>query len=226
MLYVTHTTDPYFNLALEETLLRTVTENSMLLWRNDNAVIVGNNQQTEREVNAAFVRTHGIRVVRRITGGGAVYHDLGNVNYSILHVDGDVDIHAFAVGFLAHHGITATLTGNDILVDGRKISGTARATVDGRTLHHGTLLFDTNLDMLEGVLTPDVSKLHSKGISSVKQRVRLLNEYIDADREGFFDQTIAYASGMTPLGDISDDVIQAAQTLADAKYRRRTWTYS
>ena len=142
--------DPFYNLAFEETVLRSRRSGEyLLLWQNDNTIVIGQNQNAEGEINRAFVEAHQIHVVRRTTGGGAVYHDLGNLNYSFITDVGDAErltMERFTrpiVEALQGLGLQAEASGrNDILVEGRKVSGTAQRLLRGRFLYHGTLLFD------------------------------------------------------------------------------------
>ena len=167
-------TDPAYNLALEELLCEQYCDEAVMLWRNNNAIIVGRNQNTAAEIDAGFVRENHIDVVRRMTGGGAVYHDLGNINYTIIAPGRQLETEAFArnadmiVQVLKSYGLDAAFQGrNDILLDGRKISGSAKRVLNDRTLFHGTMLFDADLSVLEKALTPDENKIASKGIKSV-----------------------------------------------------------
>ena len=155
--------DPAFNLALEELLFKEFPEELFMLWRNRSAVIVGKNQNTLAEVDHHFAEANDIAVVRRITGGGAVYHDLGNVNYSLLVQERQPGPDSFArfakpvVEALQKMGINAAFSGrNDIEVDGKKISGSAQCCFQNRTLFHGTLLFEINMELLSKVLTPSI----------------------------------------------------------------------
>ena len=141
--------DPFYNLAFEETVLRSRRSGEyLLLWQNDNTIVIGQNQNAEGEINRAFVEAHQIHVVRRTTGGGAVYHDLGNLNYSFITDVGDAErltMERFTrpiVEALQGLGLQAEASGrNDILVEGRKVSGTAQRLLRGRFLYHGTPLF-------------------------------------------------------------------------------------
>lgn len=181
--------DPAYNLAFEEYVLTHCRNGSFLiLWQNANSVIIGRNQNAAAEINNAFVSQNGIRVVRRNTGGGAVYHDLGNLNYSFI-ADATDPVQRNASAFttpvvraLRSMGLDAEASGrNDILVSGRKVSGTAQQLKNGRILHHGTLLFDTNVDMLSGSLNPDPTKFQFKGVQSVRSRVGSIRNALPAD---------------------------------------------
>lgn len=171
-------TDPYYNLAVEEYLFSHTDEDAFMLWRNARTVVIGKNQNAYAEVDLKFAEDEGIKVARRITGGGAVYHDLGNINYSyITSIDNlsslDFETPSRAIiSALSDIGIAAELGGrNDILANGKKISGNAQYTSGGRILHHGTLLFDTDTEIMERVLRVDKEKLTSHGVASHKSRV-------------------------------------------------------
>lgn len=181
-------TDPYLNLAIEEYLFLHTDEPVFMLWQNAPSVIIGKYQNAFAEVRCAFAEQQGIRIARRITGGGAVYHDLGNVNYSFISPNEEsrsLDFAFFAspiLDFLASYGIDAHLSGrNDLEVDGKKISGNAQHKFGGRLLHHGTLLFDTDLNALETFLTPHREKLETRAIRSVGSRVTNLKEFFSTD---------------------------------------------
>ena len=165
--------DPRFNLALEEYVLKYLTTNEdfIFLWQNANSVIIGRNKNTIEEVNAQYVDEHHVNVVRRITGGGAVYHDLGNLNFSFITNTTKDNVNNYrkftdpVITALQSYGIPAEFGGrNDILVDGMKISGNAQAFHGHRFLHHGTILFDADLTMLGKILNPKPDKIESKGI--------------------------------------------------------------
>ncbi len=179
-------TNPYFNLALEEYILTSKTDRSFLiLWQNDNAVIVGVNQNAYEEINADFTEKFSIKVVRRKTGGGAVYHDLGNLNYSFITELNETDgftINDFTrpvVKALSELGIKTEANGrNDITIDGRKISGSAQRIYKNRILHHGTLLFNSDISKMSGVLNVRPEKFISKSTKSVLSRVGNISDYL------------------------------------------------
>ena len=178
--------DPQFNLALEEYFLKYAPSNEdyIFLWQNANSVIIGRNQNTIEEVNAHYVTEHNVHVVRRITGGGAVYHDLGNLNFSYITNTTKNNVNNYrkftdpVIKALQSYGVPAEFGGrNDILVEGMKISGNAQAFYQHRFLHHGTILFNADLTMLGKILNPKPDKIESKGIKSVRARVTNIMPY-------------------------------------------------
>lgn len=175
-LILSNETSPYLNLALEEWLLGQK-EEFFLVWQNSSSIIVGRNQNTLNEVNLTVAKDSDCKVVRRITGGGAVYHDLGNINLSFIYnVDerverGEILLEA-VIGFLKSKGFDARFTGkNDIMIGERKVSGCAQLERGSRGLIHCTLMHNVNIDMLEKVLKVDGEKLMARGIESVRSRV-------------------------------------------------------
>ena len=183
-LLILDTHDPYLNLATEEYLLRYTDDDIFMLWQNEPSVIVGRNQNVYAEINTELARERGIHVVRRITGGGAVYHDFGNVNYSFIsRSDGNgIDFERFTapiIKALRSLGVECELSGrNDLISGGRKFSGNAQYSTDNRTLHHGTLLFSSDLSVLSNVLRVDPEKIRSKAVKSTRSRVCNLSEII------------------------------------------------
>ena len=186
MLYIeSETFDPAFNLALEQYLFDRFEDDIFMLWRNSDAVILGLHQNAAEEVNGAYLKQAGIPVVRRLSGGGAVFHDLGNLNFSIIKNLTDEGVPDFAVSVqpimdaLRSLGISAVTGGrNDVTVDGKKISGNARYLRGGRLQHHGTIMFDVDFSRMSKALCPPEDKFTSKGIRSVRARVTNLREYL------------------------------------------------
>lgn len=180
-------TDARLNLALEEHVLRNrITEEDLLLFYvNAPAIIIGRNQNTIEEINANIVDAKGVRVVRRVSGGGAVYHDLGNLNFSFMTRDVHARFNRYdlfngpVVEVLRALGVPAIIGGrNDILADGRKISGNAQFATAGRMFSHGTLLLDSNLDDVTAALRPKPGKVESKGVKSIRSRVANISEFL------------------------------------------------
>lgn len=180
---ITAETDPYQNLALEETLLKQVSEDEIILylWQNEKTVVIGKNQNPWKECKIAELEADGGRLVRRLSGGGAVFHDLGNLNFTFLarrenyNVEKQLNVILRAVNQL---GIPAEKSGrNDITVDKRKFSGNAFYSDGDHLYHHGTLLVNVNMNMLSNYLNVSKAKLVSKGVESVHSRVTNLTEY-------------------------------------------------
>lgn len=231
-------TDPFFNLALEETIFNSGKEGEtyILLWQNSPSVIIGKHQNTFTEINSEFIRSRGIHVVRRMTGGGAVYHDLGNLNFSFIQpAAGRIapDFQAFTrpvMAALAKLGVEAEFSGrNDLTLGGKKFSGNAQYIRNGKVLHHGTLLFDVNFDDLEAALRPAAEKLSSKGVASVRSRVTNISGALTRRMtvEKFRDTLLACLAEDQPLAEraLTQVEIDAAVQLADSRYRTWQWNY-
>lgn len=178
-------TDPYANLATEEYLLKNFSEDIFMLWRNSPAIIIGKNQNALAEINYDYVQEKGIAVVRRLTGGGAVFHDLGNLNFTFIENGGEGHFNNYArftapiIEVLRGLGIPAELKGrNDLVIEDRKFSGNAQYVWHGRILHHGTLLFSASMGELQNALKVNPLKIKSKGIKSVVSRVTNIGEHL------------------------------------------------
>ncbi len=187
MRYLRNTsTDVYYNMAFDEYALEQLPLDEPLfyLWQNRPAVIIGLNQNAHAEVDTEYLLRHDITLARRITGGGAVYHDLGNLNYTIVGRSADIerDYPEYAshmLRALQSLGVHAELSGrNDILVEGRKVSGYAKRVYKDRLMVHGTLMYDVDIERLTCALTPPTDKLAAKGIASVRSRVANLKDYL------------------------------------------------
>lgn len=180
-------TDARVNLAIEEYILKNldINESYLLFYINGPSIIIGKNQNTAEEINQSYVDEKGIHVVRRLSGGGAVYHDLGNLNFSFITKDDGDSFHNFqkftepVVQALQSLGVNAQLSGrNDIEADGRKISGNAQFSTKGRMFSHGTLLFDAHMEDVVAALNVKQEKIQSKGIKSVRSRVANIKEFL------------------------------------------------
>ncbi len=177
-------TRPSFNLAVEEYLLKQTNDEVFMLWRNDRSVIVGRNQNTHAEINEDFVKNNNIAVIRRQTGGGAVFHDLGNLNYTFItrskeHFNDYGYFAKTVIKTLADMGVNATLSGrNDMLIEGKKFSGNAQCAFGNAVMHHGTLMFSADISSLTDALKVNPLKIKSKGIASVKSRVTNICDHL------------------------------------------------
>ncbi|MCY7968684.1 lipoate--protein ligase LplJ [Bacillus haynesii] len=181
-------TDPRINLAIEEYCLKHLDpeETYLLFYINQPSIIIGKNQNTIEEINTKYVDENGIIVVRRLSGGGAVYHDLGNLNFSFITKDDGNSFHNFkkftepVVAALKKLGVDAELSGrNDLMANGRKISGNAQFSTKGRMFSHGTLLFDSEIEHVVSALKVKKDKIESKGIKSIRSRVANISEFLD-----------------------------------------------
>ena len=232
------TLDPTFNLALEEYVFEQMPRENeyFLTWRNDNAIIVGRHQNTAAEINEEFVKAHNIKVVRRLSGGGAVYHDLGNLNFTFI-VDAQpgqkVDLRRFCqpiADTLCALGANATVDGrNDILIDGKKISGNAQYVRQGRVMHHGTILFDSDTSVLSQALKPDPTKVQAKGVKSVRSRVTTVRPCLREDmtlqefRAALTDSLFRDSDFVRY--ELTEADIAAICSIQQERYARHEWNY-
>ena len=233
--------DPFHNLAMEEALLEQSEDEMVYLWRNRPSVIVGRHQNTAAEVDRAYAEAGGISIARRLTGGGAVYHDPGTMNLSFLYTGGDFEAGAakgirLMTDFLDSLGIEAVPTGrNDLCVKGKddtllKIAGTAQTLKRDRGIFHGCILFDTDRSVMERVLTPPSDKLASKGIASVRSRTVNLKEVSEnlnsLTADGFFQRMCGYFSGLCrETAEARPELEGAARALMEEKYLTWEWNY-
>ncbi|HBG52648.1 MAG TPA: lipoate--protein ligase [Rikenellaceae bacterium] len=236
---IDETTDPYWNLAVEEYLLTGTNDPVFRLWRNDPAIIVGRNQNTPDQINIGYVREHNIPVVRRLSGGGAVFHDLGNINYTFVdqYVPGTDTVSAFGrftkpiLEVLHDLGVGAALEGrNDLVVDGRKFSGNAIALYKDRILMHGTLLFSASIRDLSLALHPK-ERDRGRGVASNPRRVCNLSEYLPKGMktEDFLDVLKKHIAGnqdkQTREQPLDTAECRVIETLCRKKYRTYAWNY-
>ena len=230
-------TAPYYNMAFDEYCLEQlrIDEPVFYLWQNRPSVIMGANQEVHTEVNLSYLKENNITLARRVTGGGAVYHDLGNLNYTIVGRSDNLqqdypEYTRYMLQALQQLGIPATLSGrNDILVEGRKVSGFAKRVCKERLMIHGTLMFDVDLEKLTKVLCPPATKLQSKGIASVRSRVANLREYLpeipDIKTFKHHLEKILSNNYTDQEYELTEQDIQQIQQLAQDKFAQWEWIY-
>ena len=232
--------DPRYNLALEETLFQEAVAKRcgfLMLWVNDPVVVVGRYQNTAEEVNKDFTEQNHVHVVRRMTGGGAVYHDRGNLNYTVIMPSDDaavLDIQAFGIPLLdclQSLGVTAERTGrNDVTVQSQKISGVAQYSSNGIVLHHGTILYDSSLQDVAKALNVSPEKYRSKGFKSVRSRVTNLRGHLAQDMsltqfQKYFEKVLVDFYHAVSVRPPSEAEHSRALELAREKYGSWDWVW-
>ncbi|HEN2216813.1 TPA: lipoate--protein ligase, partial [Streptococcus agalactiae] len=231
--------DPAYNVALEAYAFQKLTDidEIFILWINEPAIIIGRHQNTIQEINKEFIDKNGIHVVRRLSGGGAVYHDLNNLNYTIISnntQEGAFDFQTFSkpvIDTLAKLGVKAEFTGrNDLEINGQKFAGNAQAYYKGRMMHHGCLLFDVDMSVLGQALKVSKDKIESKGIKSVRARVTNIVDHL-SDKitvQEFSDAILAQVKEEYPEMDeyvLSDAELSEIQAMRDNQFATWDWTY-
>ncbi|CCW39891.1 TPA: lipoate--protein ligase [Streptococcus agalactiae] len=240
MKYIVNTSnDPAYNVALEAYAFQKLTDvdEIFILWINEPAIIIGRHQNTIQEINKEFIDKNGIHVVRRLSGGGAVYHDLNNLNYTIISNNTQEDAFDFqtfskpVIDTLAKLGVKAEFTGrNDLEINGQKFAGNAQAYYKGRMMHHGCLLFDVDMSVLGQALKVSKDKIESKGIKSVRARVTNIVDHL-SDKitvQEFSDAILAQMKEEYPEMDeyvLSDAELSEIQAMRDNQFATWDWTY-
>ncbi|MFX3633760.1 MAG: lipoate--protein ligase [Candidatus Pristimantibacillus sp.] len=232
-------TDPSLNLALEEYILRSLPDDDdyLLFYINESSIIIGKNQNTVEEINAEYVEQNGIHIVRRLSGGGAVYHDLGNLNFSFIMKDDGQSFHNFkkftepVVRALRKLGVDAEMTGrNDLQVGERKISGNAQFSTKGKMFSHGTLLFDSEMDNIVSALKANAEKYVSKSTKSIRSRVANISEFltepltIEQFKQSILS-SIFEGEEQIPFYELTEQDWDNVRKLADERYRNWDWNY-
>ncbi|PLX23626.1 MAG: lipoate--protein ligase [Marinilabiliales bacterium] len=231
-------TNPYFNLAAEEYVLRNFTEDCFMLWRNHPSIIVGKHQNTLAEINVDYVKEKQIDVVRRLSGGGAVFHDLGNLNFTFIknakNEGSLVDFKRYVepiIEVLHNLGINAKFEGrNDIMIDGKKISGNAEHVFKRRVLHHGTLLFSSEITDISKALRVNPLKYQDKGVKSVRSRVTNIGDHLPQKmtvRE-FQDEILKFIMNSDQAADLYEytpEDIKEIDKLVKEKYSTWDWNF-
>lgn len=231
-------TNPYFNLATEEYLLHNATEDLFMLWQDEPCVVVGKNQNTLQEINYDYVIDQKIPVVRRLSGGGAVFHDLGNINFTFIqsgasHLFNDFKTFTLPIiEVLQDIGVSAEFSGrNDLLIDGKKFSGNAQYRYKDRVLHHGTLLFSSEIKDLSQALKPKEAKFEGKSVKSVISRVTNISEHLPQaiSLETFITMIQNYIYDRDPvrnhIEELSEEELLQIQMLTEEKYQTWAWNY-
>ncbi|MBT2729035.1 lipoate--protein ligase [Bacillus sp. ISL-75] len=232
-------TDPQINLAIEEYALKNldINETYLLFYINEPSIIIGKNQNTIEEINTEYVEGNGIKVVRRLSGGGAVYHDLGNLNFSFITKDDGESFHNFrkftepVVAALKKLGVKAELSGrNDLEVGGRKISGNAQFSTKGRMFSHGTLMLNSEIENVVSALKVKKDKIESKGIKSVRSRVANISEFLTEKVEidefrSLLLKNIFEGQDEIPEYVLTDEDWEKIYQLSKERYQNWEWNY-
>ncbi|QDP39745.1 lipoate--protein ligase [Radiobacillus deserti] len=234
-------TDPHINLAIEEYVLKNfgADDTYLLFYINEPSIIIGKNQNTIEEINTKYVEDNGIHVVRRLSGGGAVYHDLGNLNFSFITKDDGDSFHNFAkftqpvVEALNKLGVPAELQGrNDLVANGRKISGNAQFSTRGRMFSHGTLMYDSEIEHVVSALNVRKEKIESKGIKSIRSRVANISEFMDEkvsmdEFKGIILRNIFGVENVedVPTYELTDEDWNNIKKLSEERYQKWEWNY-
>lgn len=227
--------DSFFNMAVEEYFLTVATEPLVVLWRNARTVVIGRNQNALQEVNLDFARQNNIDVVRRLSGGGAVFHDKGNINFTVIQKHEAGLFHNYEhftapiCEYLRSLGVNAVFAGrNDLLIEGKKFSGNAQAVKNHNIMHHGTIMFNADISELVGVLNPNQLKINSKSIKSVQARVTNVAEHLlmPMEVQEFYTGLLAmFAKCGYELTELSAQERQEIARLAETKYRTWDWNF-
>lgn len=234
-------TDPYINLAIEEYVLQNFGEKDtyLLFYINEPSIIIGKNQNSIEEINRKYVEENNIKVVRRLSGGGAVYHDEGNLNFSFITKDDGDSFHDFAkftepvVKALNKMNVPAELIGrNDLLIEGRKFSGNAQFSTKGRMFSHGTLMFDSEIEHVVQALNVSEEKIESKGIKSIRSRVANISEFLEEKitMDEFKETILKYIFDVDNVKDVpdyqlSDQDWENIYKLSEERYQKWEWNY-
>ena len=227
-------TDAYFNLAVEEFLLKNLEDNVFMLWKNEPSVIVGRFQNSLAEINLDYVNEKDIKVVRRLTGGGAVFHDLGNLNFTFIDNQGQGDFRTFTqpiLELLRSLGVDARFEGrNDLMIDGQKLSGNAQCKHGKRVMHHGTLLFSTEMTDLSEALKVNPLKFVDKAVKSVRKRVTNISSHLPKPLsvDQFADLLMNYilqTRSNSYLQPFTPEEIAQIKLLRDNKYSTWNWNF-
>lgn len=239
MLCIKHrSTDPFFNIATDEFIFKHLKEDCFMLWQNDNAIIVGKHQNALAEINLDYVKAHDIKVVRRLSGGGAVYHDMGNLNFTFTRTsESEEDLVDFKrytapiIAVLQEMGVNAEFSGrNDIMIEGKKFSGNAEHVFKNKVMHHGTLLFSSDMPNISGALKINPLKYKDRAVKSVPKRVTNIQDHLKEKMtvEEFADRIMEYILRNyedCQLYEFSAEDLAKIEQIKKEKYETWDWNF-
>lgn len=238
MIFINHNnTDIYFNHAAEQYVLENIDDECFMLWRNEPSILIGKNQNTVAEINTEYVKENGIKIVRRLTGGGAVYNDLGNINFTFIgksSEDIDTNFRKFTkpvLEALNSLGVNAEFSGrNDLVIDGKKFSGNAQYYYNDKVLHHGTLLFSTSMTELSKALKVNPLKFKDKSVKSVESRVTNISEHLNNNMtvlefKKYIIDYVMKCFGKTELYEFCEKELEQIAEIAKTKFSTWEWNF-
>ncbi|MFZ5354418.1 MAG: lipoate--protein ligase [Bacillota bacterium] len=238
MLYIRNdSTSPYFNHAVEEYFIKNTDEECFILWRNIPCILIGKNQNAMSEINIEYVKENNIPIVRRLSGGGAVFNDLGNINFTFItnkDSNDSIDFKKFAqpiINALVDLNVKAEFSGrNDITIDGKKFSGNAQYSYKNRVLHHGTLLFSGNLTDLSAALKTKPLKFEDKSVKSVASRVTNISAHLDKPMDvlefrEFLKNHVMKANQIKAVHELSEQELAEINKIAKERFESWEWNF-